>query len=113
MGATDDRKRRSARVPEGRAERIAKLGSMLAGMAGESALEVLRRATGSGEEDTSVLLTKANAERLVDTLADLRGAAMKLGQLLSLQGDDVLPARLQEILAGFNKQRIHTPIDQA
>ncbi len=112
MGATDDRKRRSARVPEGRAERIAKLGSMLAGMAGESALEVLRRATGSGEEDTSVLLTKANAERLVDTLADLRGAAMKLGQLLSLQGDDVLPARLQEILAGLQNQAHFMPETQ-
>ena len=42
---------------------------------------------------------RANALRLTETLADLRGAAMKLGQLLSLQGEGLLPPRLREALA--------------
>jgi hypothetical protein len=40
--ATEPRtRRREARVPEGRGERIARLGGMLAGIAGETALEAL------------------------------------------------------------------------
>lgn len=97
-------KRRETRVPEGRAERIAKLGSMLAGIAGETALEVLRRAAGRGDATGSLLLNPANARRFVDTLADLRGAAMKLGQLLSMQGQEVLPGSLSEILSELQNQ---------
>jgi predicted unusual protein kinase regulating ubiquinone biosynthesis (AarF/ABC1/UbiB family) len=102
------RPRRAARVPEGRAERIARLGSMIAGIAGEAALEALRRAAGRGE-DGSVVLTRANAQRLTETLADLRGAAMKLGQLLSLHGDDLLPPRFVEVLASLRDQAYVMP----
>jgi predicted unusual protein kinase regulating ubiquinone biosynthesis (AarF/ABC1/UbiB family) len=91
-------------VPEGRAERIAKLGSMLAGIAGETALEALRRAAGRGDTAGSLLLNPANARRFVDTLADLRGAAMKLGQLLSMQGQELLPGPLSEILSELQNQ---------
>ena len=91
-------------MPEGRAERIAKLGSMLAGIAGETAMEVLRRAAGRGDRDASLLMSPANARRLVDTLADLRGAAMKLGQLLSIQGQELLPEPLSEILSELQSQ---------
>lgn len=31
-------------------------------------------------------LTPANAERIVETLCRVRGAALKLGQMLSIQG---------------------------
>ncbi len=103
MGEEQSR-RREARVPVGRAERVARLGSMLAGIAGETALEALRRALGSGERDAPVVLTRANARRVVDTLADLRGAAMKLGQLLSLHGEELLPAGLTEILQTLQNQ---------
>ena len=32
-------------------------------------------------------LTEANAERIVNTLCKVRGAALKFGQMLSLQGN--------------------------
>src|SRR6516164_931289 len=82
-------RQRTTRVPEGRGERIARLAGLFAAIAGESALEALRRIAGAGERDASLLLTRASARRLADTLADLRGAAMKLGQLLSLQGHEL------------------------
>ena len=91
-------------MPAGRAERIARLGSLLAGIAGETALEALRRAAGRGNPDRGLLVNPANARRLVDTLADLRGAALKLGQLLSMQGQDLLPAPLLEILSELQDQ---------
>jgi small ligand-binding sensory domain FIST len=37
--------------------------------------------------DGSFILTEANASRIVDTLCKVRGAALKLGQMLSIQGE--------------------------
>ena len=45
------------------------------------------------------LLTRANARRLANSLSSMRGAAMKLGQLLSLEAEDVLPPHVAEALA--------------
>lgn len=45
------------------------------------------------------LLSAANARRLAERLARLRGAAMRLGQLMSLPGDDVLPPEFSQALA--------------
>lgn len=36
--------------------------------------------------DSSPFLTEENAERIVNTLCRVRGAALKLGQMLSIQG---------------------------
>jgi hypothetical protein len=41
-------------VPQSRAERIGRLGSMLAGLAGDAALEALRRAAGGGHSGSVV-----------------------------------------------------------
>ncbi len=82
---------------------------MLAGIAGEATLEALRRAAGRGEPDGSLMLTRANAHRVTETLADLRGAAMKIGQLLSLQGEGLLPARFAEVLATLRDQAYFMP----
>uniref|UniRef100_UPI0033405D10 ABC1 kinase family protein n=1 Tax=Sandarakinorhabdus sp. TaxID=1916663 RepID=UPI0033405D10 len=48
---------------------------------------------------SNLLLTPGNAKRLADELARLRGAAMKLGQLISMDDGDILPAELTQILA--------------
>ena len=56
---------------------------MAFGAVGES----LRRATGSGGEDRgSLMLSESNMERLVAKLSRMRGAALKLGQMMSFQG---------------------------
>ncbi len=105
-------RRTASRVPEGRAERVVRLGSMLAGIAGGAALEALRRAARRSEDEGSVILTPANARRLTETLADLRGAAMKLGQMLSLQGQDLLPPEFSEILSTLRDQAHFMPEPQ-
>ena len=52
-----------------------------------AASEILRR-TGSGSQDqsSSVMMTEANIKRLVMKLSQMRGAALKLGQFMSIQG---------------------------
>jgi predicted unusual protein kinase regulating ubiquinone biosynthesis (AarF/ABC1/UbiB family) len=48
---------------------------------------------------SDLLLTPANAVRVTDQLSRLRGAAMKLGQMISLDAGDMLPVELGAILA--------------
>ena len=56
---------------------------MAFGAVGES----LRRATGgSGGPGGSLMLSAGNMERLVAKLSRMRGAALKLGQIVSFQG---------------------------
>ena len=45
-----------------------------------------------------LLLTPANARRVTDQLSTLRGAAMKMGQLLSMDAGEALPPELSAIL---------------
>jgi predicted unusual protein kinase regulating ubiquinone biosynthesis (AarF/ABC1/UbiB family) len=88
---------RRSRVPASRLERLARIGWMAGELAAGSALQGARHwlggAPGAG------LLSGANARRVARRLASLRGAAMKLGQLLSLESADVLPAEFAEALA--------------
>lgn len=42
----------------------------------------------------SPYLTEANAERLANALCRMRGAALKLGQMLSIQDENLLPPQV-------------------
>lgn len=53
---------------------------------------------GGGGPRGSVLASAANAERLAATLSRMRGAALKVGQMLSIQDADLLPAPLAAAL---------------
>lgn len=56
---------------------------MAFGAVGES----FRRAVGSsGDSGGSLMLNAGNMERLVAKLSRMRGAALKLGQIMSFQG---------------------------
>ena len=100
------RKARQARVPSTRIERAGRFGALLAQVAGNVAWSVAR---GGSPGD---LANPENAERLANALADLRGAAMKMGQLLSMQGEDLLPAPLAEILATLRNRATYMPRGQ-
>ena len=40
-------------------------------------------------------MTAGNAERLADALCRMRGAALKLGQMLSIQDENMLPPQVR------------------
>jgi aarF domain-containing kinase len=52
------------------------------------ASEMLRRAGSTSDTSTSssMIMTEANIKRLVGKLSKMRGAALKLGQFMSIQG---------------------------
>ena len=58
---------------------------------------------------SDLLLTPANATRVAEQLAHLRGAAMKLGQMISMDAGDMLPAELTAILARLRDDAHHMP----
>ncbi|MEL7344899.1 MAG: AarF/ABC1/UbiB kinase family protein [Pseudomonadota bacterium] len=92
-------KSRPAAVPEGRAIRAARMGAMTAGIATNMALGGLAQWTkGARPKTRDLLLTPANITRIADELARMRGAAMKMGQLMSMDTGDVLPPELANIL---------------
>jgi aarF domain-containing kinase len=47
--------------------------------------------------DNNLLLTEANANRIVDTLCKVRGAALKLGQMISIQDNSLITPELQNM----------------
>lgn len=59
-----------------------------------------------------MLLTPANARRVADQLATMRGAAMKVGQMLSMDTGDFLPRELADILARLRDDASYMPIEQ-
>ncbi len=91
--------RRRARIPAGRLERLTRIGWMAGELALGGVAEGARRLAGADSSVSNVFLTEANAKRLASRLSSLRGAAMKLGQLLSLEGDDFLPPEFAAALS--------------
>ena len=87
-------------VPTHRLVRFGRLGTLTAGVAGNMALNGLAL-LGQGKRPVlrDLLLTPRNVAQVADQLATMRGAAMKIGQLLSMDTGDVLPAELAQILA--------------
>jgi len=75
---------RRSRIPAGRIERLARIGWLAGEVALGGLAEGARRFVGAGSEVANVFVTATNAQRLARRLSGMRGAAMKLGQLLSL-----------------------------
>lgn len=71
-----------------------------------------RLAAGERPRLEDLVLTPANAKRLTDRLAHLRGAAMKLGQMISMDAGDMLPPELSQILSSLRDQANFMPPQQ-
>jgi predicted unusual protein kinase regulating ubiquinone biosynthesis (AarF/ABC1/UbiB family) len=107
------RKPTTSPVPQSRLGRFARIGVAAGELAVGAAAEGLRRfARGESGNLGSALFSAANARRLAARLARLRGAAMKIGQLVSLQGEDVLPPEFAQALAVLRAQAIPMPTEQ-
>ena len=89
-------------VPEGRLGRMVRLGTMVSGVVGGMLSQGARQmAQGQRPSLPSVFLTPGTAQRLTRDLGQMRGAAMKLGQMLSMDTGLVLPAEMTAILAAL------------
>jgi predicted unusual protein kinase regulating ubiquinone biosynthesis (AarF/ABC1/UbiB family) len=88
-------------------------GGIATGIAGSVAAGGLRAlAQGRRPDAAQLLLTPANMLRLTDGLTHLRGAALKLGQMLSMDTGLVLPDELTAMLARMRDDARHMPPKQ-
>ncbi|KAK1995800.1 putative molecular chaperone [Colletotrichum falcatum] len=99
---------RESKVPATRLSRLWNYGGLAAGMMGGAITESIGRAFG-GKGEGSVLLSASNMERLVSKLSRMRGAALKMGQMMSFQDTKMLPGPIQEVLQRVQDRADYMP----
>jgi aarF domain-containing kinase len=83
--------------------------SMALGAVGES----LRRVTGgAASAGGSLMLSPGNIEILVSKLSKMRGAALKLGQMISIQDMKMLPPQIHDVLQRVQDSADYMPAYQ-
>ncbi|MFC4698687.1 ABC1 kinase family protein [Glaciecola siphonariae] len=91
---------KASKIPASRLSRLGKLGKMAGSIAtsalGNTASQLLKAQRPSVQ---STLLTSTNASTLTKHLSEMRGAAMKVGQMLSMDAGEFLPPEWEPILA--------------
>lgn len=93
--------------------RLSQLGRLAGSIAGGAVAEGARQIAGGQRPSIGdMLLTPGNAKRLSDRLSEMRGAAMKVGQLLSMDSGQLLPPQLSELLAGLREDAHTMPLGQ-
>ncbi|XP_039259845.2 atypical kinase COQ8B, mitochondrial-like [Styela clava] len=115
---------RETRVPATRIGRVASFGGLAAGLMVGTVSELAKKTLGvveSGKIDknssdsllkTSSLMSDANLERIVNTLCRVRGAALKLGQMLSIQDESIVDPRLLEVFERVRQSADFMPASQ-
>uniref|UniRef100_A0A3Q3W044 ABC1 atypical kinase-like domain-containing protein n=1 Tax=Mola mola TaxID=94237 RepID=A0A3Q3W044_MOLML len=94
---------RERKVPASRISRLVNFGGLAVGLGIGAIAEVAKQSLGGKQKGDmsalldSPLLSEANAERIVNTLCKVRGAALKIGQMLSIQDNSFINPQLQKI----------------
>jgi predicted unusual protein kinase regulating ubiquinone biosynthesis (AarF/ABC1/UbiB family) len=100
-------------VPGGRIGRMMRMGGLATGILGDVVTAGARQlAKGERPRLPGALLTPAVASRITRDLGQMRGAAMKLGQMLSMDTGLVLPPEMTAIMAALQSQAPHMPPKQ-
>lgn len=104
---------KKSRVPTTRIGRLARLGLTAGELVMGGVAESVRRLGRASPDDVyNVLLTATNAEKLAKRLAGMRGAAMKMGQILSMESADILPREFADALAILRDSADTMPLSQ-
>jgi predicted unusual protein kinase regulating ubiquinone biosynthesis (AarF/ABC1/UbiB family) len=92
--------------------RFVKLGGLMgrvgASMLGNQALDLVRSDLSKEAHNTDNLIR--NATRIVETLGEMKGAAMKVGQMLSLH-EGLLPPDVAAVLSSLQKEAPRVPFE--
>lgn len=83
--------------------------SVAGGMLAEGARHL---AKGQVPTVSGMLLTRSNVQRVTNELAKLRGAAMKVGQLMSMDAGDLIPPVLSDMMSRLRSEADSMPMSQ-
>ncbi len=102
--------KKSKAIPASRFSRLTRMARMGAGVATGVLAEGARQLSkGNRPALSDLILTPANARRVAKQLSAMRGAAMKVGQLLSMETNELLPKELAVILAQLRDGALTIP----
>lgn len=106
----------SSEIPSTRLARIFHYGSLAAGMGLGAAKQGIKHYASGGSTDDismkSLFLSPANIERMANKFLKMRGAALKIGQMLSFQDSSILPPEIQSILLRVQNSAHYMPPGQ-
>ncbi|MBR9828231.1 MAG: AarF/ABC1/UbiB kinase family protein [Oceanospirillales bacterium] len=113
MTSFDPKSRRAATVPSSRLSRMASLTGLAGRVAGNLVTEGSKQwLSGQRPVMSELLLSRKNLEQVADKLARMRGAAMKLGQLISMDSGTLLPPELAAVLERLRDDAMIMPAAQ-
>jgi len=105
--------KKSIPVPRGRLSRLARFGGLAGSVMGGMVTEGFNQVrSGNLPNVSELMLTPGNIDKVAKQLSALRGAAMKVGQLLSIDSGDLLPEELAELLALLRADANPIPMSQ-
>jgi predicted unusual protein kinase regulating ubiquinone biosynthesis (AarF/ABC1/UbiB family) len=98
-------KRNERKVPSGRIARLVKFGGLASAVAGNVVKGTTKQIlSGQRPSLSQSLLDTNNAVSITKRLAHMRGAAMKIGQLLSMDAGELLPPEWEPILSRLRQE---------
>ena len=97
-------------VPKGRIRRASSFGKIAMKFAGSVVLDGTKvLISGQSPSLKNLLIQEKNILTFIEELTKLRGAALKIGQLLSLEANDFLPEEFSDLLATLRNKNFHMP----
>lgn len=111
--ASDNKPPKQKALPSSRFARLSRMARLASGVAGGMVAEGVKQwSKGQRPSMRDLLLTPNNAERVAERLSEMRGAAMKLGQMLSMDTGDFLPKPLADALSQLRAEAHTLPQKQ-
>lgn len=105
--------KKSVAVPKSRLSRLSRVGTLAGRVAGNMIIDGSKDLVkGRKPEVKRLLLTEQNLTHLADQLATMRGAAMKAGQLLSMDAGNLMPKELSVVLDRLRSHAFTMPAVQ-
>ncbi len=102
-----------SKVPARKLSRLLRLGSMTVGIAGNVFYSASKKyLSGQRPDLKDLILTQPNLIKFSRQLLQMRGAALKVGQLLSLESGDFLRPELSAILSDLRNNAEPMPVEQ-
>jgi len=104
---------RQRQITTTRLGRLTHYGRLAGGLISGAVTEGTRQiVSGRRPSIGDVVLTPANARRMTQKLSEMRGAAMKVGQLLSMDNGQLISPEFSEILSRLRDDAHHMPLGQ-
>ena len=104
---------RQRHITTTRLGRLTHFGRLAGGLISGAVTEGTRQiVSGRRPSIGDVVLTPANARRMTQKLSEMRGAAMKVGQLLSMDNGQLISPEFSEILSRLRDDAHHMPLGQ-